>query len=81
MARDCAALVSLSAVAEELVGLHVPLQMVWPRLLHTSPRVTFRPPFTAAELMERTGLPDVRQAIIAQARSLLPLHTGQRAGA
>jgi 1-acyl-sn-glycerol-3-phosphate acyltransferase len=63
------------------VGLHVPLQMVWPRLLHTSPRVTFSPPCTAAELMERTGLPDIQQAIIAQARSLLPLHAGQEAGA
>ena len=56
--------------------LQVMQQLVFARNFGLTPKVSFAPPFTAAELMANGDSSDILQAIIDQARQLLAIHTG-----
>ncbi len=60
---------------QKLAGtIQMALQMVFPRLFHLTPRVSFSRPLSLRELTQEGGR-SVQQAIIAQAQGLLHLHT------
>ncbi len=55
--------------------IQVMQQLVFSRNFGLIPKISFAPPFTAEELLDRFDSTDLLQAIISQARQLLAVHT------